>query len=844
MPHTSTIAPEKFTTFGDLLRFLRRKADLTQRELAIAVGYSESQISRLEQNERAPDEVTLAARFVPALYLEDEPGWVARLLELGSATHSHTSEADAPQPIAEAKPTPHNLPIQLTSFIGREKELIEIKRLITDDRSNVRLLTLTGHGGCGKTRLALQSAFGLLDTFRDGVWLIELAPLADSALVPRTAAAVLGLKEEPSRPILSTLTDHLRSKRILLILDNCEHLIEASAQIAEALLHACPEVHILSTSREMLGVPGERVLLLPSLSTPDIHTFSAIGANLISALTQYEALRLFAERAAAVMPDFTLSQENVFAVAQICHRLDGIPLALELAAARITVLTVEQIVTRLDDVFRLLTGGTRTALPRQQTLQATLDWSYDLLSETERRLLDRLSVFAGGWKLEAAEAVCAGEGIESADVLDGLMQLVNKSLVLAERKQGKETRFRLLEIIRQYAMTKLAERGEADAVRQRHIEYYLALADDQIPDPEAWLEWLDRMEAELDNIRSALAWGQSSTSNAEQILRLTVQMSRLWTVRGYWREAKAWLEGALADLDADRTQPTPAHAYVLRDLGNVLALQGNYSTGKAQLERSLALFQALGDFGSCVFVLERIGYIAREQGDADTSRARLEQAISLAREHGADLEEISGITNTLAETIIMQGDLELAKRMLEKNLTLTRESGNLNDLGWALDHLGHIAQLQGEYKLAEQLHKESMPLFRQVGQRWVGMPWAHQGLGEAALAQHDTMLAQAHFRDALTLFDDLGDRAGTAWCLAGLAGVAALNEELEHAAWLWGAAEALRKSIGAREAPASRATHEQLKEQVRNQLGETVFNAKWAEGQSASMEQAIDEATR
>ena len=281
MPRASTITPEKFTTFGELLRFLRRKANLTQRELSIVVGYSESQISRLEQNERAPEEATLAARFVPALSIEDEPQWVARLLELGAATHAHTSEAEAPQPIAEAKPTPHNLPIQLTSFIGREKEITEIKQRLSplslDEGMGegpgvrARLLTLTGHGGCGKTRLALQAASSMLGVFPDGVWLVEFAPLADPLLVPQTVAAVLGLKEEAGRSLLSTLTDHLRGKRILLILDNCEHLVQASAQLTDALLHACPDVHILATSREMLGVSGERALVVSSLSMPDPH---------------------------------------------------------------------------------------------------------------------------------------------------------------------------------------------------------------------------------------------------------------------------------------------------------------------------------------------------------------------------------------------------------------------------------------------------------------------------------------------------------------------------------------------------------------------------------------------
>ena len=838
MPRASAITPEKFATFGELVRFLRRKADLTQRELSIAVGYSESQISRLEQNERAPEGATLAARFVPALYIDDEPKWIARLLELGSATHAHISQADALQPIADAKPTPHNLPIQLTSFIGREKEITEIKRLLSERERSVRLLTLTGHGGCGKTRLALQAASSILDDFRDGVWLIELAPLVDPALVPQTVAAVFGLREEAGRPLLSTLTDHLRSKRLLLILDNCEHLVQAGAELAESLLHACPDMCILATSREMLGVGGERALYVPSLSIPDPRESPSVES-----LSQYGAVRLFADRAVTVEPNFTLTEENAAAIVQICRRLDGIPFAIELAAARIKVLRVEQIAERLVDAFRLLTGGNRTALPRHQTLQAALDWSYDLLSEKERFLFNRLSVFAGGWTLEAAEAVCAGDGIESTEILDLLVHLLNKSLVIAEHEQRDETRYRLLEIVRQYVLMKLVVNHEAITARRRHAEYYLGLAEEVLsylitPVQPAWF---DRMEIEHDNLRAALAWSLSAPGGGELGLRLAATARSFWQARGYWSEGRGWLEGALAYANIEGVDHTQAYALALRGLGELLSQQGDYEAGQAYFADSLKCYQELGEVSASAAILERLGWLARERGDAVTARLRLEESLALRRE----LEDQFGLAwglVTLSEVGVLQEDVAWTTALIEEAFPLLRHFGETYGIAWCLNHLGHAAQLQGDYVQAKQFHEESLPLFQKFGARIIGVPWAFQGLGETALAQGDAELAAKHLTEALTSFHDLGDRTGTSWCLAGLAGVATLHEEPERAAWLWGAAEALRKSIGAREAPASRATHERLKTQVRQQLGEAAFNAKWAEGQAASMEQAIAEA--
>jgi predicted ATPase len=826
MPRTSIITPEKFASFGELLRFLRRRANLTQRELSIAVGYSESQISRLEKNERAPEEATLAARFVPALYVDDEPQWVARLLELGAATHAHTSEADALLPIAEAKPTPHNLPIQLTSFIGREKEIAELKQHIL----KARLVTLTGPGGCGKTRLALQSASGLLDDFPDGVWLIELAPLAEPALLPQTLATVLGLKEELGRPLLFTLTNHLHGKKSLLILDNCEHLVDAIAHLAESLLHTCKAVHILVTSREALGVAGEITFLVPSLSSPD-----PAQAIEVETLTQYESVRLFVDRAATVLLGFTVTNDNAPAVAQVCHRLDGIPLAIELAAARVNLLRVEQIATRLNDRFRLLTNPTRTALPRHQTLQAAIDWSHDLLTESERILLRRLSIFAGEWMLEAAEVVCGGDDLEQSHVLDLLTQLMNKSLVITERRQGEEARYRMLETIRQYALERLTTSGEVDAVREKHATYYLAQAE-----AELFGRAFHRLEQKHDNFRTALAWSLSAEGNAELGLRLVAAVSGGM----FPAEARRWLESSLARADMDGTNYPQARARAFQSLGDTCAFQGDYMAAQEYMTESLKLFQELGDRPRIAWTHNRLGWLAREQGNAVTARAQLEESIVLYRELD-DRENLAIVLITLGEVAVMQEDTEWATAFLEEGLALMKEQDDPWGLPWALNHLGHVAQVRGDCANARRLHEESMGLWgfdEEPEPEHMGIAWGLQSLGETALAEGKAALATEHLTHGLKISWGGGYRAETAWCLAGLAGVAALNEEPERAAWLWGAAENLRQSIGARPAPAARATHERLQVEVRKQLGEAAFNEKWVEGQAASMEQAIADA--
>ena len=459
----------------------------------------------------------------------------------------------------------NNLPTQLTTFIGRENEIAEVKQ----ELESHRLVTLTGSGGTGKTRLSLQVAADLLEKFGHGVWFVELAPLTDSDLIPQTILSTIGVQEQQGKTPLEVLKEYLHEKQTLIVLDNCEHLVSASAGVANTLLNAAPKLKILASSREALGVKGEISYPVPSLSLPDIKHLPVIEQ-----LSQYEAVRLFIDRALLVAPHFVVDKDNAPHIAQICYRLDGIPLAIELAAARTKMLSIEQISKRLDDRFRLLTGGARTALPRQQTLRALIDWSYDILSENERLLLRRLSAFAGGWTLEAAEDVCAGDSIESYDVFDLLSQLVNKSLVVViEHSQSGETRYRMLETIRQYAREKLLEAGGSEIIRQRHLVYFVKLVEQA--EPELYRSnqafWLNKLDDELDNLRMALEWALAI--DAESGLRIAAIPWQWWNMHGYFREMGEWLSQFLERyVVADSL-----HAQALGSYSICLIRQGNFA---------------------------------------------------------------------------------------------------------------------------------------------------------------------------------------------------------------------------------------------------------------------------
>jgi non-specific serine/threonine protein kinase len=654
-----------------------------------------------------------------------------------------------------------------------------------------RLLTLTGVGGSGKTRLAIEAARARLRQHPDGTWLVELAALADPSLVPHAVATALGVREAPGRPVLETLRDHLRPRAALLVLDNCEHLVAACAELAEALLHAGPRLQLLATSREALGLPGETVYRVPSLAVPDLGRLSSVER-----LGQIDAVRLFVERAAAVRPGFAVTEEIVPALAQICLRLDGIPLALELAAARVRVISPAHIAARLDDRFRLLTSGSRTALPRQQTLRAALDWSYELLSEPQRRLLRRLAVFAGGFALEAAEAVCPGAGLDQAELLELLCQLVDKSLVGLEEGAPGEARYRILETVRQYSGEKLTAAPEAAGVRERHRDWYLALAEQaerELTGPEqaAWLKQLGR---EHDNLRAALGWSMER-AEVEMALRLSGALARYWWRAGHFTEGLRWLEAALA---RSHGMHSSARAKALTGAGVLARRRGQYGQAAAWLDESLALNRALADIRGTAAALLIRGIVAADQEDYAAARQLFEESLALSGAAG-DKGSVGLALNYLGEVARLQGNYVAARSLYDRSLAIQRSNGDRRSTAACLSNLAHVARAEGDLRRATALITECFGLFRELGAR------------------------------------DLGITEG----LEILAAVAAACGRPERAARLLGAAEALRVTTCAPVVPAERATHDRDVAALHAALDASNFAAEWAVGQSLSSDEAI-----
>ena len=691
-----------------------------------------------------------------------------------------------PAPRTPKRP-PHNLPLELSSFVGREKELAEVERLLEE----TRLLTLTGSGGCGKTRLALAAAAELVEGYEDGVWVVELAPLADPALVPQVVASTLGVREQPGRSLTEALSYYLRTRKVLLVLDNCEHLIDACAELAEALLHSCPELRILATSREALGITGEVAWPVPSLSLPDLRRLPDIES-----LTRYESARLFVERAAAVKPSFALTAQNAPSVAQICYRLDGIPLALELAAARAKVLPVEEIANRLDDCFRLLSAGSRTAMPRHRTLHATMDWSHELLPEEEQILFRRLSVFAGGFTLDAAESVCAGEGLERDAVLDLLSHLVDKSLVRMREESG-EARYRLLETIRQYGREKLSGSGEAEKFRERHAGYYLALAEAAEPELKgAWqVAWLERFEQEHDNLRAAISWSLER-SNLQDAARLGWALWLFWWIRGHFAEGRRPMDQALLG-EGNAAMPASARAQALYVAGTMACGQGDHRSAEPLLDESATLFRELGDRRGVAYALGSAAVLAITQERYERGIVYSEEATDLFLEVG-DKWGAAPMLGCSAVGWLNRGEHGRAKSLAERGLALCRETGDKHGTSIALNTLAGVAQAERNYERARDL-----------------------------------------FEEGLTVSAELGNQADVVHCLAGLASIAAAEGTIVRAACLWGAAEALFEKIEAVYAYVPDRSLHRSQVTARSLIEEAAWEAAWAEGRTMSPEQAI-----
>jgi non-specific serine/threonine protein kinase len=790
-------------TFGALLRRYRLAAGLSQERLAERAGISAQALSALENGRRhAPyrhtvtllagamglseaETAVLAAAVVrgrvPASAMIPAPG--ARERE---STPDGMTGTDGAMPVPAPQPQRTNLPVQLSSFIGREREQGEVRALL----DAARLVTLTGAGGAGKTRLALAVACALLGGYPDGVWLVELAPVADPVHVARTVASTLDVAEQPGRPIRDSLIDALRLKHLLLLLDNCEHLVQACAELVETLLRACPELRVLATSRQALHVAGETTWRVPAMAVPP--TESVPSDEL---LIRFDATRLFVERARGGFPRFAVSDQNGPAIVRICSRLDGIPLALELAAARVSVLGLDQIDARLHDRFRLLTAGSRTALPRQQTLRATLDWSFGLLSPHERVVFRRLAVFAGGWTLEAAEDICAGEGIGGDEVLELLAGLVDKSLVVAD-EAGESRRYRLLETMREYGWEKLRATGEEAAVRDRHRNWLLALAEeaDRGLRGATQAAWLTRLEREHDNFRAALAWCTGEHRDPETGLRLAGALAWFWRLHGHIGEGRRWLTLALAPGD----EASPARCRALNGAGLLAYAQGDYAAATALFEESLRLAHVLGDASAVAWSLHGLGRVA--EGTHDFAGASI---------------------------------------VLEESLLYFHACQDTAGSAYSRLYLANVARERADYARAAALYRETLVVAREVGDTWF-LGWTLAYTAILAFLQGDVQRAAALFREGLVLLDTIRATWGIAVCLLGLAGVARAQGQPERAARLFGAERALRARLGTSTVYGfDHVAHRRSITAARAALGEQRFGALAAEGQAMALDEVV-----
>jgi predicted ATPase/class 3 adenylate cyclase/DNA-binding CsgD family transcriptional regulator len=683
---------------------------------------------------------------------------------------------------------PNNLPIQLTSFVGRENELTDAKRLLL----NTRLLTLIGPGGTGKTRLSIQVASEILDQFADGVWFVELAPILEPLLVPHTTALALGLRDDPQRPVIDMLCDYLHKKEILIVLDNCEHLVDACARMADRILRAAPDTRILVSSREALGIGGEVTYRVPSLGLPDLSHLPSVES-----LSQYEAVKLFIDRATAAIPSFIVTNSNAPAVAQVCHYLDGIPLAIELAAAKIRVLSVEQIAKRLDDRFRLLTGGSRTVLERHQTLRAAIDWSYNLLSPSEQTLFQRLSVFVGGWTLEAAESVCEGESIKSDDVLNLLEQLINKSLVIKEERDN-ESRCHMLETIRQYAQEKLLASGGSDTLHKGHRDYFLDLAERAEPHltgGPTLLEWLNRIESDHDNMRAALVWAQTA-QEFEIGARLAYALTGFWEIKVYLQEGRKWLEASLAHREFLSKKLL---ALTLRITRRFALKLGDYPAAEAYGKESVALFRELDDKPDLAWALRGLGGVYVERNEKERGEPLLKEAMNLFQEVG-DKWGMLYLRMDLAFSAAMNDEYSHAVTLINEYQDLAHELDDASSIGDAKMPLAIAEFFQGNVDVADKLFQEGLAIIHP--------------------------------------YDDLVRVTG---CLEGLAAVADKRRQHMRAAKLWGAAHHLNEITGyiSDRGWIQRVLNPMI-DSVRRQLSEAAFETAYAEGYVMTLDEAIN----
>ena len=771
-------------------------------------------------------------------------------------------------PLKTLDARPNNLPVQLTSFIGREKEITDVKKILT----GARLLTLLGPGGTGKTRLSLQTAADLIDEFENGVWIIELAALLDPYLLPNIIMETLGIKEEPGKSSENILFDHLKKKEILIILDNCEHLIEACSALAEKLLQNSQKIKIIATSRESLRCEGEITHKVLSLSHPDpAQKITPIQ------LSQFEAVRLFIERALAVNPDFRVSNENAPALAQICFQLDGIPLAIELAAVRIKVLPVEKICEKLDDRFRLLTGGKRTALPRQQTLRALIDWSYGLLTDEEKIFWRRLSVFSGGWTLSDAEEICSDELLNKYDILELTNSLVEKSITIYLEIPG---RYRMLETIKQYGYERLKEAGEDKIFKNRHLNYYLNLCESAVPDFSGAKarSWFRRFDDEYPNIQSALNHSLEINSNVEGH-RLAGAMTKYWDFRGHLSEASNWLDKLLQKTDGisqlqianskriagifatQQGKNISAAKFIeesldiyrnledknglsnsLNTLGLIESDLGNYKRARALQEENLMIKRELKQELGISSALNSIGLVVLAEGDLENAEKYFKESFEIAEEIGND--EYIGIgLNNLGQVYAMRGDYEKSKIYFDEGLKTDREAGNKNGMCISLINIGVLALQNADYKTAQGYLEEAFMLSREIGNN-IGHLYSLVSLGQLSFKKEEMVMAKKYFVDCLTAQSEFTELKSFTLAVTGIAELKLLNDESEIAVRLMGALKAKLDLTGAYLDDEVNSKINEILDTSELKIGKEKTSEEFEKGKSLSDKDAIELAVK
>ena len=841
MAHVAAItAPASFETFGDLLKYLRKRARLTQEELARAVGYSRAHFVRLEKNQRLPDLTTVVALFLPALEIGDQPELAQRLLELAAlarneaerVTITHTVKHEISESLEGEEVTRatrsrlRGVPIPPLPLLGRERELAAVcDRLLDPD---VRLLTLIGPPGVGKTRLAVEAAIGLQRLFVDGVCCVSLAALSDPALVPTAILQVLDATDtsSPSEGRL-LLLEELRDKHLLLVLDNFEQILSAAELVGDILSNTM-HVKVLVTSRSPLHVYGEYQFAVLPLPLPDL-----VHLPPPDQLLQFPAIALFIARAQAVRPDFALMAANALAVAAICVRLDGLPLAIELAAAQSNLFAPQALLRGLVEKRPVSRGSSRHAPPRHRTLTDAIDWSYRQLEADEQKLLAWLGVFVSGFTVQAVAALKI-----AADAPDLLVSLTEKSLVQSHFDQQGETRFTLLETIREFALEQLAVRDELRVAQQQHAEYFIGLAERANPELNgaAQAEWLELLQSEHDNFRAALTWSHEH-HQAELELRLAGSLWGFWHLRGLLSEGRGWLRAALTNCNDDSPRLAVARAEALTGLGYLALHQSDYSAAHAYFEESLAIFDGQGNSEGVANSLNNLGLVARHQGDHAQALANFERSLALFREIGGR-QGISWALSNLGLLAMEQSDYQIARAYMTEGLAIVRELGDQVGIARALNNLGLAVYYQADYSQARRCYEESLTIKRTLSNK-LGLPPTLYNLGNVALRQNDFALAQGYIAEALALSWELGNREGIANGLENMGCVVAAREQHRQAARLLASAAQLRGAIGAPLSLVDRVENERVVAEVRAALGEVAFAQAWAEGHAMLLDEAV-----